>query len=207
MNRVIRLYYVLPLLFCWLWLGCAGTPRPAAQVLVADYNQKKPKTIAVLPVEDARLKKDKVPNLEKKLVNALKYRKYEAQEADRTAEMLRQANITPASAQSGDPKEIFRILGVDAILKYRLDDYESSYRGLYRTDRIEMHFKLIDCKTGDLLWEDHFAKHESYIGGLVDVAISNPMTGWVEDFSLMNLPTYDGSAPSILPSMFRLPGM
>lgn len=207
MNRVIRLYYVLPLLFCWLWLGCAGTPRPAAQVLVADYNQKKPKTIAVLPVEDARLKKDKVPNLEKKLVNALKYRKYEAQEADRTAEMLRQSNITSASAQSGDPKEIFRILGVDAILKSRLDDYESSYRGLYRTDRIEMHFKLIDCKTGDLLWEDHFAKHESYIGGLVDVAISNPMTGWVEDFSLMNLPTYDGSAPSILPSMFRLPGM
>ena len=65
----------------------------------------------------------------------------------------------------------------DGVLSSRLDDYESSYKGLYRTDRLEMHFTLRETKTGDRLWEHHTSYHKSYVGGLVGSAIGGP--SWI----------------------------
>jgi hypothetical protein len=185
MGQRAHSFWVLIISMSFVLNACVSYKPPLATT--ADFHEKKPNTIAVLPVQDGRIKKEEMPELEKHLVKAVKFRGYEPQSCEQTKELLAKANITGPAVYNTDYRDLCKTLGVDAVLVTRLDDYESHYRGLYRTDRIELHFKLIDGKTGELLWEDHFARHESKIAGLLGSAFPR-MHVWVEDDALAKMP-------------------
>lgn len=133
------------------------------------------------------MKKDETPKLEKAIAKGLYVKGYEVPNPEQTEEQLQKANITGDAIYNANLKELCNILGVDAVVKSQLNDYESSYKGLYRTDRLEMHFWLFDGKTDETLWENRLAKHKTYIGGLMGSVIGQ-IKGWIEVEAFNSLP-------------------
>ena len=168
---------------CWLVVGglglsLVGCATPQALFLVTDYPQRQPRSIAVLPIEDARLvKKGEDPKLEGDLVKALKGRKYDVQELETTRARLQQAHLVNDTAGQTAPAQLCQSLGVDAILQTRLTDYESTYQVIVRTDRLEMAVAIVEGKTGEALWKERIVKHESALG-MIPASIS-PISRWV----------------------------
>ena len=170
--------------FCFvvglLGLSLVGCATPKALFLVADYPQRQPHTIAVLPIDDARLvKQGDDPHLEGELVKALKGCKYDVQELETTRQRLQQVNILGDAITQTAPAQLCQALGADAVLQSRLTDYESTYQVIIRTDRLEMTVTIIEGKTGEALWKERIVKHESTFG-VIPASIS-PISEWLSE--------------------------
>lgn len=154
--------------------GCASKlgPQAKTQFVNPDYKQRQPASVAVLAVEDARVTAEKEVDLSKlreSVCKALEKHGYDA---------------LPCSQAEAWSK-------YDAVMQSRLSDYDARYKGLYRTDRFEMHFTLFDAKTRDRLWEHQTSYHETGVHGLVGSALAPDWTQILRNDWRRSLPFTD----------------
>ena len=149
------------LVFCLIITGCAVHK---ALFLSPDYLQRQPRTISVLPMEDARLIKEGKPKLEKKIIKALKRRGYKVLDMEQTMQILQKSNIIGDSLYSTNPKRLCKELGVDAVLKSCLYEYFLYSQLIAHFCKLKIEFSLIDGKDGFVLWKERLDKDESGFG-------------------------------------------
>jgi len=168
-------------LICVSIAGCASKPL----ILVPDYTQRQPRSVAVLPIEDARWTKGQDSKLlcglvEGMIEQALRNRGYSIIGVGETRRTLWKENISDDAIQSAEPSKIAGVLEVDAILKSRLDAMESKYVVMARTSRLKMDLLLLEGKQGEILWKQGVDQEAAALG-LLSAALQPQWQEWISN--------------------------
>lgn len=144
---------VLPcfvLLFFFLFFGCAIKPR----VLVPNYVP--PQKVAVLPMTNQSNDLRGPEYVRQEFVHSLETLGYNIQPISETDETLRTKYGITEGGQLGSltPDQIGKVLGVEAIIYCDLIDFKFINIGVYQNKFVEANFRMVDPKTGTVLWED-----------------------------------------------------
>jgi TolB-like protein len=174
----------ISLIICLICVSIAGcAPKPL--ILVPDYTQRQPRSVAVLPVEDARWTKEQNSKLlcglvEGMIEQALRNRGYSIIGVGQTRRTLWKENISDDAIQNAEPAKIASVLGVDALLKGRLDAMESKYAVIARGSRLEMDLFLLEGKQGEILWEQRVDREAAALG-LISAALPPQWQDWIDN--------------------------
>jgi hypothetical protein len=155
MSKLCRLALLLiGLIFL---AGCAGK---IPHMLVADYNKKGTRIIAVMPVRGMISDADTAALLRAKLIDELYFKGYPKIPSKWIDERL--ASL-PAGKENPSPKFLGDILNVDAVLYVTLKEGLKPASLLFSSVAVDAEFELVSTKTGESLWRvRHRAVHRIY---------------------------------------------
>lgn len=156
---------VLPVLafaFCALSSACVNlppvTPNPGSPV----------KTLAILPVVNNSLDVDGPAAVQEALFQeALHYHFPVVKANAETNQVLKdQMSLTLGSQlDMATPQKLGTALGVDAVLYASLDDFSQKITGVYNVKRVRIRAKLVDCKSGEVLWKNGIGIKQALTAG------------------------------------------
>jgi len=63
------------------------------------------------------------------------------------------------------PQKLGTALGVDAVLYASLEDFSQKITGIYNVKRVRVRAKLVDCKTGAVLWKNGIGVKQALTAG------------------------------------------
>ena len=63
------------------------------------------------------------------------------------------------------PQKLGTALGVDAVMYVSLDDFSQKITGIYNVKRVRIRAKLVDCKTGEVLWKNGIGIKQALTAG------------------------------------------
>lgn len=172
----------------------AGCGSRVPHTLSKDYNQRMPRSIAVLPVQG------KGADDVRYLFRVMGYEKlssmnYQVSPPESVDKRLARANIGVKELKTKGPKEIAELLEVDAILYTTITDWGMRTLPTYASMKVGAKFELY-IPTGERLWESEFKGKESDIGldrELLKVSIQRlyePVVQRVVDAAFSTLPPY-----------------
>jgi len=148
-----------------LLAGCGGPPAPDVAVLALDYSARKPRAVAVLPFENRSsdgpitLERatlfgdgaagDVVAGLFAKELS----RTYRVIDPSEAAKLAQAKGLALGDLSRERAAEIGRSLGADAILLGRVDRFVQIVdRSLGTWSETVLAARLVDCRTGEVLW-------------------------------------------------------
>lgn len=113
------------------------------------------KTVAVLPLINNTNNVEGPAALQLHLTAGMYERYYDVVETDEVNKTLKdQMGITlGAQLDMAKPGLLCKTLGADGLLYGVLDDYISKPTGVYTIKRVRARTKLVDCKTGAVVWK------------------------------------------------------
>lgn len=142
--------------FIGLMMGCAGPHH----LLINDYEMKRPRLIAVLPVQNETVHL-KAPELFRPIVHQkIGQKGYETLSLSFIDQKLAEKDIHEAGqVHSLPPQELGRLLGADALLYTTITEFSTTYLVAYASITVAARFELRDARSGELLWQaDHQVK-------------------------------------------------
>jgi hypothetical protein len=77
---------------------------------------------------------------------------------------------TPGEMHQAPPQKIYEIMGADAVLYIALKQYGSKYQVINSKTAVEAHGKLVDTRSGLILWEGKVIAEEGS-GGLLGAVV------------------------------------
>lgn len=139
----------LSLFLATLLSACTTVPARTADTA----NQIK--TVAVLPLINNTNNVDGPAKLQAHLTAGMYERYYDVVEADEVNKTLKdQMGVTlGAQLDMAKPELLCKTLGADGLLYGVLDDYISKPIGVYTIKRVRARTKLVNCKTGAVVWK------------------------------------------------------
>ncbi|MCX7983233.1 MAG: DUF799 family lipoprotein [Syntrophales bacterium] len=146
---------VLSIFFSFLLSGCA---KKIPHGLNPSFDQKKVRTIAVLPVED-RTNHPEVGNIIRhEVVEALYFKQYPKIPLSLVDEKIAvfYPQVKHPTPQTMPPRDVGALLGVQAVMYITLEECSASYRILYAVSSVSARFQLYDVQTGEQLWSTHY---------------------------------------------------
>ncbi len=156
---------VLPALVvvaCALSFGCVNlppvTPNPGSPV----------KSIAILPVANNSVDVDGPAAVQEALYQeALHYHFPVVKPNAETNQVLKdQMSLTLGSQlDMATPQKLGTALGVDAVMYASLEDFSQKITGIYNVKRVRIRAKLVDCKTGEVLWKNGIGIKQALTAG------------------------------------------
>ncbi|OGW67693.1 MAG: hypothetical protein A3H49_09200 [Nitrospirae bacterium RIFCSPLOWO2_02_FULL_62_14] len=142
---------VLALVLCLLVSACVTlppvTPNPGSPV----------KSLAILPVVNNSVDVDGPAAVQEALYQeTLHYYFPVVKPNAETNQILKdQMSLTLGSQlDMATPKKLGAALGVDAVMYASLEDFSQKITGIYNVKRVRIRTKLVDCKTGEVLWKN-----------------------------------------------------
>ena len=63
------------------------------------------------------------------------------------------------------PQKLGTALGVDAVMFVSLDDFSQKITGIYNVKRVRIRAKMVDCKTGEVLWKNGIGIKQALTAG------------------------------------------
>jgi len=63
------------------------------------------------------------------------------------------------------PQKLGEALGVEAVLYGSLEDFSQKITGIYNVKRVRVRAKLVDCKTGEVLWKNGIGVKQALTAG------------------------------------------
>lgn len=140
-----------------VFLGFLATLLPACTTIPARTADKANliKTVAVLPLINNTNNVEGPAKLQAYLTAGLYERYYDVVEFDEVNKTLKdQMGVTlGAQLDMAKPDLLCKTLGADGLLYGVLDDYVSKPTGVYTLKRVRARTKLVDCKTGAVVWK------------------------------------------------------
>ncbi len=117
------------------------------------FDQFKPGVVAVLPMDNFSLE----PELEEVLYNAayeqLQAKGYRRVSVGKVKKVMKDLGVqTPGQLQGISLKRLGDILNTDAVLLGQVDQAASIHKVTFDAVVVSCSLKLIDCKSGELLW-------------------------------------------------------
>ncbi len=187
--RLIRLlfFFLVGLLACTCTVftkKTAVSPQVAIPVdgeykVSEEISKNPPRTVAILPMVNLTDSEQAFDVVRRTLYNHFSSLRYVDLELYQVDARLKQAQLTDAEevAQTS-PEKLGEILGVDAAIYGEITDYDRIYVGLYSQVSVGARLRMMDTKTGKLLWKgEHIArKHQGGFAttpvGLILTAVS-----------------------------------
>jgi len=151
-----KLIPMLALSFGILFL--AGCAKKIPHTLVAGYDNRNIKTIAILPIQEAAKNPEVSALLRKRLADAIYlkgYPKVSEKEIDERLGVVYK-NVKDHSPGTLPPRDVGGILGVDAVLYTVLQDCQTSFLYLSASTSIAVSFNMYSTQTGELLWSTRY---------------------------------------------------
>ncbi len=135
-------------------IGCAPI-----HTLTPDFEQRKPRSIAILPVLNETVDLDAPQVMLPMIHSAMLNKGYEVIGPEETKILLAKENIHEAGQMfSLTYAELGKLLGAKALLYCTVTDWSSLYLLVYSSVTVEAKFELIEAGSGKRLWE---AKYKS----------------------------------------------
>lgn len=136
---------------CVLATGCATTSKPYDYTL---YKQSRPHSILVLPPISNTPEVKASYGMLSQTTLPLAESGYYVFPVTLVDETFKQNGLsTPADIHAVTPAKLREIFGADAALYITITEYGSSYKVILSDTRVSANAKLVDLKTGVLLWE------------------------------------------------------
>lgn len=140
---------VLPFLALGLLSGCA--PKVYT---TADFERLKPKSVLVLPPENATSNTEVLEKSYPFLVSQLAQRGYYVVSPELAMQLFEANKLNDAGRLNKLPTAKFNeVFGVDAVLRTRVTEWSSKYIVISSTVNVGYDMELLDAKTGTLLWK------------------------------------------------------
>lgn len=134
------------------------TPNPGSPV----------RTVAILPVVNNSLDVDGPAAVQEALYQeALHYHFPVVKPNAETNQILKdQMSLTLGSQlDMATPQKLGTALGVDAVMYASLEDFSQKITGIYNVKRVRIRAKLVDCKTGEVLWKNGIGIKQALTAG------------------------------------------
>jgi len=153
---------VLVLVLCVLVSACVNlppvVPNPGSPV----------KSLAILPVVNNSLDVDGPAAVQEALYQeTLHYHFPVVKPNAETNQILKdQMSLTlGAQLDMATPQKLGKALGVDAVMYASLEDFSQKITGIYNVKRVRIRAKLVDCKTGEVLWKNGIGIKQALTAG------------------------------------------
>ena len=118
------------------------------------FEALKPKTIAVLPMDNFSLEPDIEKALYQEVYNRLTAKGYSRIKVEKVHEVMGAMGIqTPAQLQGISLKRLARELGCDAVLGGRVDQSAAVHKATFDAVVVSCSLWLQDCESGQTLWQ------------------------------------------------------
>ena len=168
-----RLMIVCGLIMTWLLTGCAQPTK----VDYSAFNQSKPKSILVLLPQNSTPEVQASHGLLSQTALPLAEAGYYVFPVAVVEETFKQNGMTNAGdIQAVPPAKLHEIFGNDAILYLDITEYGTSYQVIASDTRVTASAKLVDARTGTLLWSGSAAassnENNSSSNGILGTLVS-----------------------------------
>jgi hypothetical protein len=180
MLKLISLKLVSALAVLGLLAACASPPRHADYTA---FRKEQPHSILVLPPVNETTEVQASSGLLSQMTLPLAEAGYYVIPVALMEETFKQNGLTtPAEVAQVAPAKLREIFGADAALYSKITQYGSVYRVVASTTVVDASAKLVDLKTGDVLWQGtghatgdeagaNFSGSYGLIGMLVQAAV------------------------------------
>ena len=168
-----RLMVVSSLFMAWLLVGCAQPTK----VDYSAFNQSKPKSILVLLPQNSTPEVQASHGLLSQTALPLAEAGYYVFPVAVVEETFKQNGMANAGdIQAVPPAKLHEIFGNDAVLYLSITEYGTSYQVIASDTRVTASAKLVDSRTGALLWSGSATasstENNSSSGGIIGVLVS-----------------------------------
>jgi hypothetical protein len=126
------------------------------------------RSLAILPVVNNSLDVDGPAAVQEALYQeALHYHFPMVKATAETNQVLKdQMSLTLGSQlDMATPQKLGTALGVDAVMYASLDDFSQKITGVYNVKRVRIRAKLVDCKSGEVLWKNGIGIKQALTAG------------------------------------------
>ncbi len=152
---------LLPVL-CVLFSACVNLPP------VVPNPGSPAKSIAVLPLVNNSVDVDGPAAVQEALyLEALNYHFPVVKPNAETNQILKDRMSLTLGSQldMATPQKLGEALGVEAVLYGSLEDFSQKITGIYNVKRVRVRAKLVDCKTGEVLWKNGIGVKQALTAG------------------------------------------
>ncbi|WP_272694131.1 DUF799 domain-containing protein [Providencia sp. PROV036] len=168
-----HLLIVCGLVMTWLLTGCAQSTK----VDYTAFNQSKPKSILVLLPQNSSPEVQASHGLLSQATFPLAEAGYYVFPVAVVEETFKQNGMTNSGdIQAVPPEKLREIFGNDAVLYLNITEYGTSYQVISSDTRVTADAKLVDARTGALLWSGSAtassAENNSSSNGIIGVLVS-----------------------------------
>jgi hypothetical protein len=153
---------------CGWYTACAGRPVEF-ETLHPDYIQLAPRTIAVLPMDNMSVDLDATPLVRPIVHERLAYKGYKVISLDKVDDILKNQGVLISHDVYGfNPARLGELLGADAVLYGTITEFSTKYAVLYASVTVGLKLEMVDCRTGELLWQsEHYASENTVAESLL----------------------------------------
>jgi len=209
--RNLRLYLSITILSLLMLGGCA-TKVP--QYDYAAFMKAKPKTLLVLPPLNDSPEVKATASMWSHATLPLSEAGYYVLPVTLVDETLKQNGVFNASdAQAISAAKLHEVFGADAAVYIKVTKYGTSFQVLASETRIEAEGRIVDLRTGDLLWHGNAVassaeegqQNQGGLAGLLIAAVVKQIIGTATDAAykyggiasnrLLGTPHYNGILP------------
>ena len=153
MLKLISLKLIAALAVLGLLAACAG-PQPPRHADYTAFKKEQPHSILVLPPVNDSSDVNASASLLSQMTLPLAEAGYYVIPVALMDETFKQNGLTaPAEIAQVAPAKLREIFGADAVLYSTITQYGSVYRVVSSTSIVDATAKLVDLKTGDVLWQ------------------------------------------------------
>lgn len=158
--------YLKPILLVLVLILISSSCMPKIpHNIVPDYQDRLPRSVAVLPVQNETVDMDAPRAFRPELFSMISRKGYVSPPTAEIDSKLAERNIREAGQLgSMTPQEIGKLLNVDAVLYTTVTEWSTVYLVVYASIKVGGRFQLIDTKTGEQLWESEHGVAERKFG-------------------------------------------
>lgn len=143
-----------------------------------------PASVALLPVLNQSKTEQAAEEARLAFQQALEEKGYQVQPEGRTDELLNEkfGAADAVQIQALEPAKIGEALGVEALVYGTVVTYKSQNIGVYRSDEVELSFRMINAKSGERLWENKKSAWDKNLETSLKSAAASAAAGVVRKF-------------------------
>lgn len=153
--------------------GCATVPPKD----YTEFRRSHPRSILVLPPLNETADASATYSVFTTTTRPLAEQGYYVLPLALVDQMLKENGLTvPADMHQAPLGKLHEVFGADAVLYIKVESYGTKYVVISSTTVVKAQAKLVDCKTGVLLWEGATRVEFSGQSGLVQAVVSQVMS-------------------------------
>lgn len=151
-KRCVYLWAVLALVVAGGLYSCAPF-QVGVPTLNPEFQQLRPRTLAVLPFDNMSTDLDATPLVRPIIAERLSALGYQIKPLDEVDQILQDNGVLIShDVYAFTPEELGGMLGVDAVVFGTVTDFTTKYVVLYASVSVGLKLDLTDCRTGSVLW-------------------------------------------------------
>ncbi|MEW6011842.1 MAG: GNA1162 family protein [Elusimicrobiota bacterium] len=173
MNKIFK--KIIEIGFFILLYSCVSAP------VKPKHNTPFPEKIALLPFDNMSVDIDASFIMENLLESYIDSAGFNLQDRKITYQRLNSIGISDGGQLSSlTTQELGKLLEADALIYGEVREFNNKNLGVYYSRTVEVSIKLIDSKTGEILFETVKRKSNSKLGLSKEAALDNLKTGYAQ---------------------------